>query len=251
MSSEFSFHPRILKQVRLEAEPWVIPSPQPITKPESHTPQEVVQREVEKQRQFLQQQSEALLQQARQEAEALLQQARQDAARILSEAEAKLQQMETQAYQEGLARGEKEGQAQIAKILEQFHAVLQEAYAERQRLLASTETEVVHLILEIVRKILKIEPIINEQVVVRVVRSALQQLGNTVTTKIYVHPADLELLHFHLSQLDPMDLDIVLEADEKISPGGCLIRSEAGVIDATLDSQLDTVIRSFLAVAEG
>lgn len=250
MSSESGFHPRILKQVQIEAEPWVVPSAQPLLAPESQNHEEL-QLQLEKQRKALQRESENLLRQARQEAEALLQQARQDATKILSEAEAKLRQIEAQAYQEGLARGKKEGQEEIAAAVQQFQRLLQEAYAERKRLLSGTEAEVVHLILDIVRKILKIEPIINEQVVVRVVRAALQQLGNTVTTHIYVHPADLELLHFNLSQMESLGLEIVLEPDEKIAPGGCLIRSEAGTIDATLDSQFDTVVRSFLAVAEG
>ncbi|PIQ28122.1 hypothetical protein COW36_05215 [bacterium (Candidatus Blackallbacteria) CG17_big_fil_post_rev_8_21_14_2_50_48_46] len=250
MSSDSFFHPRILKNVQLESERCIVPS--------SENSETLIANAgmaaALKAEAILKQanaQAEKTLEEARQEAAALLQQARQDASALLQEADTKLRHIEAQAYQEGLARGEETGQAKLLEALQAFQSVLLAAQNERQRLLLGTEAETVHLILDIVRKILKIEPIINEQVIVRVVRAALQRLGQSVNTHIHVNPADLELLHFSLSQLQDLALEIVLEPDEKIAPGGCLIRSKAGTIDATIDSQLETVVRSFLAVAEG
>lgn len=192
-----------------------------------------------------------MLKRAQAEAEQILQKARQDAATLIHESEAKMQLLQEQALQTGLAQGKAQGLAQLKQAAELFESVLQEAHAERSRLLEGSEADAVQLILAIVRKVLKVEPIINEQVILKVTRAALQRLSQVAEVQIAVHPADLELLHFNLSQLADLALEIVLEPDEKIAPGGCRIHSRSGTIDATLDSQFETVARSFLAVAEG
>ncbi len=248
MSFDPIFHPRIIKNVQIEGEPCVIPSTSPLSPEAEEAEQQLLaSKTLEKSRQ----ESELLLQQARDEAGRILQQARQDAAQILHEAEVKLKQLETQAYEQGMTRGENEGLAQLKQASDQFDLLLSEAQKERGRMLEEVESEAVRMILDIVRKILKIEPIINEQVVIRVTRAALQRLQQEVSVHVYIHPADLDLLHFNLSHLASSTLDIVLEPDEKIAPGGCLVKSRTGTIDATLDSQFETVASSFLAVAEG
>jgi flagellar assembly protein FliH len=248
LSSESLFHPRIIKNVHLESERCVIPSLQPaVIAGEPLSLEEQTEIIVGKAKQ----EAEQILKQAYAEAEKLLQQTRQDASTLLHESESKIKLLEEQAYKEGLNRGETQALDQLKQTAEIFQTVLKEAQAERQRLLSGTEAEAVQLILAIVRKILKIEPIINEQVILKVTRAALQRLSQARDVEIHVHPADLELVHFNLSLLQDLTLEIVLEPDEKIAPGGCLIKSRSGSIDATIDSQFETVACSFLTVAEG
>lgn len=201
--------------------------------------------------QALEAECQALLTKAQEEAAALLRAARQEAVELVNESRQKIQQQSEQAYQEGLQRGEAAGKAQLQQALEQFQNVMQAALAERERLLAASEQEVVHLVLEVVRRILKIEPLINEQVLIRVVKDALQRLGKQVDVHIYVNPEDVELLHFSLSQIEELALEIVIDADPQMAVGSCRILSRAGEIDANLTTQFDAVVRSFLALAEG
>lgn len=248
MSSDPYFHPRIIKNVQVEDERCVIPALQPAVKAgEPASLEEQTAAILAK----TQADAEALLKQARSEAERILQQARQDAANLIHESEAKMQLLQEQAVQTGLAQGEAKGLAELKQAADLFETVLTEAQTERKRLLEGAEAGAVQLILAIVRKVLKVEPIINEQVILKVTRAALQRLSQVADVQIFVHPADIELLHFNLSQMSELALEIVLEPDEKIAPGGCRISSRSGTIDATLDSQFETVARSFLAVAEG
>jgi flagellar assembly protein FliH len=248
LSSDPYFHPRIIKNVQLEDERCLIPALQPAVKAgEPVSLEEQTAAILAK----TQQEAEAIIQQAIAEAERIVQQARQDAANLIHESEAKMQLLQAQAVQAGQAQGEAQGLGELKQAAQLFESVLSEAQAERKRLLESSEASAVQLILAIVRKVLKIEPIINEQVILKVTRAALQRLSKVADVQIFVHPADLELLHFNLSQFSDLALEIVLEPDEKIAPGGCRIHSRSGTIDATLDSQFETVARSFLAVAEG
>lgn len=181
--------------------------------------------------------------------EAMLAEARTTSAQLLNEAQQKVAQIHQQAEEQGLAQGRTAGQAETRRMLEQAQNILQAAQADRERLLHDSEGEMVQLVLQIVRKILRIEPIINEQVLIQVVRAALERLGKQVNVLIRVHPEDLELLHFSLLQLEELALEIELVPDPAIEPGGCRVISAAGEIDATLQTQFEAVARSFLMLA--
>lgn len=234
---------RIIKQAQLEDEPLFLGDASARASSPAHKAHSL---ERLAQEQYQQKRLEA-----EKEADRIMNEARAEAARLLQEAQQKVTQIEKQAYQEGLQRGEADGRAQHLQALQAFQTVLLEAQNERRRMLANTESEVVHLVLQTVRKILKIEPIINEQVLVRVIRDALERLGQKVDVHIDVNPQDLDLLHFSLTQIEDLALEIVIDTDVQIEPGGCRIRSRAGEIDARLSTQFDAVAQSFLALADG
>lgn len=190
-------------------------------------------------------------QQAQQEAEQILAKARQQASQMLAEAESRVQALEKEAEVRGFMTGEAQAKQETRASLAQLKTVFDGAHQERQRLLAGVESEVVRLVLDIVRKLLKIEPLINEQVLIRVARHALEHLGQKLEVVIAVHPQDIELLHFSLSQIQELALDIVIEPDETIHIGSCRVYSKAGRIDADLNTQFDAIAQSFLAMAEG
>lgn len=194
---------------------------------------------------------EEVLQQAHQEAESILARARQQASQMLAEAETRVQALEKEARQRGLAQGESAARAELSQALDQLQTVFESSQQERKAILLKAEQEVVHLVLEITRRLLKIEPLINEQALIRVTRHALEHLGQKLEVIIEVHPEDVELLHFSLSQLEDLALDIVIEPKEDIHIGSCRVRSKAGRIDANLNTQFDTIAQSFLAMAEG
>lgn len=236
---------KVYKQISIETEPVRLGRAQAQNIESQHKHQHE-----EKQRQ-LEADIQTRLQAAEQKSERMMIEARQESINLLNEARQKVKQMEEQAYQEGLQRGEAEGHAKLQATLTHFQAVLEAALGQRAELLEQAEQEVVHLVLEIVRRILKLEPIINEQVLVRVVRDALQRLGQRVDVHIYVNPEDVDLLHFSLSQIQELALEIVIEPDPEVPLGSCRIASKAGEIDARLTTQFDAIARSYLALAEG
>lgn len=196
-------------------------------------------------------QKEKILQEAQTEAEHILAKARQQASQMLSEAEERVKTLTLEAQTQGRTQGVAEGRAELQQALHQLKSLFENTYQERASLLANTEQEVVHLVLEIVRRLLKIEPLINEQVLIRITRHALERLGQKLEVMIQVHPEDVELLHFSLSQIEDLALDIVIEPAPDIHIGSCRVRTKAGRIDADLNTQFETVAQSFLAMVEG
>lgn len=237
---------RIIKQAALSHELCRIGSD--AGEASQHT-QQRLEAELQAQREACEQACRERLRETELQIEAMLAEARTQSAQLLNETQQKIAQITQQAEQQGLEQGRAAGQAETRRALQQAQHILQAAHFDRERLLHDSEGEMVQLVLQIVRKILRIEPIINEQVLLKVVRAALERLGKQVNVLIRVHPEDLELLHFSLLQLEDLALEIELLPDPAIEPGGCRVVSAAGEIDATLQTQFEAVARSFLQLA--
>jgi flagellum-specific ATP synthase len=79
---------------------------------------------------------------------------------------------------------------------------------------------------------------------VRLMRKALQMVHGQACVKIKANPVDGEtvrrLLHEEIQDTDAVD-NVEVVADKSIEPGGCLIETDFGNIDARIDQQLSTV----------
>jgi flagellar assembly protein FliH len=80
--------------------------------------------------------------------------------------------------------------------------------------------------------------------VIRQVRDALRRVVGVESVILRVHPDDEPAVREHrqplLTGVDSLR-EFVVEADEKIERGGCIIESPSGTIDARLSTQLRQV----------
>jgi len=168
---------------------------------------------------------------------------------ILAEARDQAEQRVQEAYSEGLRRGVEAGRQQFEEAVAQAASAL-EASAEamrgaREQFLVSLEPQVVELALEIARRILQREARTDRDLVTTTVRNALRHLADREQMLIRVNPADLEGLRAQKVRLleDFEDVrEIMVQADEAISPGGCIVESRLMQVDARIEAQLDTIL---------
>ena len=168
---------------------------------------------------------------------------------ILAQARDQADQKVREAYTEGMQRGVEAGRQQFEEAVAQAAAALG-ASAEamrgaREQFLASLEPQVVELALEIARRILQREARTDRDLVTTTVRKALRHLADREQMLIRVNPADLEGLRAQKVRLieDFEDVrEIIVEADEALSPGGCIVESRLMQVDARIEAQLDTIL---------
>lgn len=168
---------------------------------------------------------------------------------ILAQARDKADQKVREAYSEGMERGIEAGRQQFEEAVAQAAAAL-EASAEamrgaREQFLASLEPQVVELALEIARRILQREARTDRDLLTTTVQNALRHLADREEMLIRVNPADLEGLRTQKVRLieDFDDVqEIIVEGDESISPGGCIVESRLMQVDARIEAQLDTIL---------
>jgi len=162
---------------------------------------------------------------------------------------------DAQAYETGLQKGCDDGyQAglqQAADSLANLGQIALELENIKQDLYQRAEKDVVDLALAVSKKILDQELTTNREAVLGVVKAALKKVTDHSQITIRINPADLQTV----KQAEPRlaayfenSSGVSYEADETIGPGGCIIETNFGDIDARLDQQLKTIAETLGSV---
>lgn len=161
--------------------------------------------------------------------------------------------IEHDAFSRGYAEGERAGLAAAAArtdgVLRQVSGSVDELRALRGGILQRTERQVVQLALAIARRIVHREATLDRELVATMARVALDRMGQPATATIRLHPDDFAAMtHGRRST----DAGPQIVADHHVARGGCLVESDFGVIDVSIDAQIDEVGTALLgAITEG
>jgi flagellar biosynthesis/type III secretory pathway protein FliH len=114
------------------------------------------------------------------------------------------------------------------------------------RSLAAEEGAVVTLACEVARTVLGREAATGEDVLRDVTRRALGQVRRARLVALRVHPDAVEATRRAVGQWFPEGMaveEVVVIGDEAVSPGGVVVESELGRVDARLERQLEEIAR--------
>jgi type III secretion protein L len=164
------------------------------------------------------------------EAAQILDAAHAQARKILENAEQERQTAIEAARQEGYEHG-----------LAEWNAAVAEVNAARDRRVAESEPELIRLAVRIAQKIIGEELRTTPETIVNIARECLHGLGRERSLTLRVQPADVDLMRRSIDLLrdaagPQRSIDVV--ADPAVGPGGCLVESEYGVVDARLETQI-------------
>lgn len=165
------------------------------------------------------------------DADALIEEAEDKARAVLAEAERQVAEMITQAADDG----EREGAEQAAHMREEIAGL-------EARMLEEVDGETVKAALRVARDLIVAELQTREDAVVDVAATALSAAKTARDINLRTSPRDAPILRQHKARLVAVltrAKDLEIREDKRVKPGGVLIETEAGVIDAQLDTQLD------------
>src|SRR5436309_14620099 len=163
--------------------------------------------------------------------------------------DARLAALEREAFTKGYAQGERAGAEAAATrgeaMLRRLAETLQELAALRAEMIHKTERQLVQLALAIAGRILHREISLDRELLVTMARVALDRLGDTASATIRLNPEDYaatagarEGASEHKS--------VKIVADPLVRPGGCLVQSDFGLIDISVDAQLTELTAALL-----
>ncbi len=182
-------------------------------------------------------------------ADEILQNARQEAANIVAQAEQNASMIEAAARERGLqdARSEVQSQtaAQVDELRAQMTATIDRIAGLQTDIAARVEVELVEFALEIAKRIVGREVTIDREIAVALVKVSLNKLHDRSTAEVHLHPDDYEYVRTNRAKLEFKGA-LELVADASVSPGGCLIHTETGDIDARIESQFDEMSHGLL-----
>ena len=201
------------------------------------------------------------------EAKCLKAKAAAEADKIIADALEKIKQMEAessanlegekkQAEEQGRVAGQEagfaEGKAEVERLINRSHIVLQRAQDKRTEILEETEQEIINLVLLIARKVVKVISESQRDVIVANVIQALRKVKGRGNIIIRVNLKDLKLSTEHIKDFTNLvegAKSVQLQEDSAVDEGGCIIETDFGEIDARISSQLAELEAKILEIS--
>ena len=160
-----------------------------------------------------------------------------------------LEEVAEKARQKGYADGLAQGQAEAKKQGEQTANELAALWTSMQRPIAHQDSEVSEYLLSLVIAISKLvvrrELTTDEYLITTVLNESLELLAGVESPiTITLNPSDKALVETLLGE---KRLTAELIADAAVLRGGCLVERGHAVVDATIDTQIRTLIEQIVS----
>lgn len=183
---------------------------------------------------------------------AYLDSAREEAEKIVAQANVAAGQVIKTAEQQGRGKAlEAATQTATAKVDQQLNSLLPALQKtadliqqEKEAWMRHWEQRAIDLSIAIAERLIQRELREDPEIPVSVIRQALELAAGQEHVQLHLNPLDVEALgeraQILARQINNLaSLEIV--ADDAISPGGCLVRSEFGEIDHQFETQLERI----------
>lgn len=169
------------------------------------------------------------------DAEQLLAQARSRADEIIGGAQAAFEAERQRGYEEG----------REAALLDQAEKMI-ETVGRTVEYFAGVENEMVELVMSAVRKV--VDGFDDREKVMVVVRNALAVVRNQKQMTLRLNPAEVDTVREQINDLLAAYpgvgyLDIL--ADGRLARGACILESEIGMVEASLEGQIQALRQAF------
>jgi len=164
---------------------------------------------------------------------------------------ARIEALEQEAFSKGYAQGEREGNAAAAEradvLITRLSGTIDDIAALRAGMLHKTERDVVRMALAIAQRVVHRALDVDPELLLAMARVAIDRLGDGVAATIHLHPDDHRaMMAVRARRADAVPAAVALQPDLTVPPGGCVVRSEFGVIDLGLDAQIAELSRALL-----
>lgn len=207
------------------------------------------------------------------EAKAIIDFAKKQAEEMLASTRQEIQQKKIEAikkgYSEGSAKGFKEGYDKGVKDGEKAGAldvekktmhlkanvlnILNHLESSKVDILQRAESDLIKLSIEIAKKITRAKFENEPEIIKTSVASAIKFTALKSDILITLNPADKLIIDSFLPELKAKfeELDKIAVVDNvKVERGGCLVSSKAGMVDHTIESQLQKIYQQLLSVKD-
>ncbi len=176
------------------------------------------------------------------DAKELLKTVQEDAAeykiQVAREAEKSKEAAEEEGFQEGLKKWAAL-QAELEKEIENVHQQVSET--------------VIPVALKAAKKIIGRELELTKETVVDIVINNLKAVAHHKKIKIYMSRQDAEIMEKNKKRLkdvfEKLESLLLIESDD-VKPGGAVIETEGGIINAQLDNLLNTLEKAFESISK-
>lgn len=171
------------------------------------------------------------------EAKELIEKAQEDVEKLLENTKKKCKKLQEEAKEKGFQEG-------LEKLNEQMFYVDQEL----KKLKLDLQKMVLPIALKAAKKIVAKQLDLFPETIVDIVLQAIAPIEESHKVTIYVNKEDKEILDaqkLKLKEILEQAKNITIQEKPDVTRGGCIIQTESGMINATLENQLKALERAF------
>ncbi len=171
---------------------------------------------------------------------------------IIADAEEKADEIKKEAekegYKMGVEEGKREGLSEVSSRLEEALETLNSAIKERKKIIKDAESEILRLALKVAEQIIRSEVSLHRDVCLNIVSEAISRVSDREQIIVKVNRDDLDTIKKYkdriASLVDGVKSLSILE-DSSVEPGGCVIESNLGFVDARIGTKLKAIEEAF------
>ncbi len=200
------------------------------------------------------------------EKERIIGEAKLEAEKIIKGAQAQAEQIRQEAYDSGyktgyekgkdtgFTEGKQQSKAEYEELLSQV--LKQKADMEKQRIemLQNAEEEIVTLALSVAKRIVHSELDLRPEKILAMVRYAIDECNADGKKVLKVSPKDYDEIIKNKNALGlsvDHEEELIIQKDDRLSRGDCIVESDFGIVDAKIDTQLQIIKESFADAGVG
>jgi len=195
-------------------------------------------------------QANAVFEDAQAASERILEEARAEALMLKEEAK---QAGREEGYQKGLEDAKVQLAAQESELQNRYDLIRQQLENDYENQLREAEPRMVDIICGLLHKISGVMITEEQGVMVHIIHNALMGVENTESLSIKVSEDDYAEVYSRfdwLKQQINSNVTVELVSDVKLSKNECMIETDNGIINCSLNEQLDHLVKSLQLLAE-
>jgi len=174
--------------------------------------------------------------------------------RLRMEFAVEMREKEARAYEQGVLAGRSQNEdrysLEMKRRVDNLDKIINELAMLKSRLLKEAEEEMVRLSVQVAEKLIHHEIATNKEVILHVLKEAMKSVLDRDNITIRLHPEDyqhiMEIKSEFLANFDGLK-NVFFQQDEAVKPGGTVIETPHGEVDARIEQQLREVKQALLA----
>ncbi len=167
---------------------------------------------------------------------------------VRREIDAEFENMKQDVFNSGVEEGKNRG-AEIERVkteplMDNLQKLVVSLSEEKKNVMLEAEELIIKLAFQIGSKILQKEVEKDDKIIIQIVKGSLKYASEMTEIKLYLNDEDANVIQTHrrelgLNPISSEGLEII--RDSNIERGGCIVETNAGVIDATVSSKLNQI----------
>lgn len=185
-----------------------------------------------------------------QQIEALVDQANEEAEKILSEARAEAEEIKNaavrQGHEEGLQSGHAKAEQEIASRMQEIEALRRSIEAERDQALKELEPQLLDVILQVFERVFHIQFGEKKEILEYLIINTIMNVEGSKEFRIKTSESNMDYLNAHLPEIRAQvgqEYSLEVISDSALSPSQCVIETDAGLFDCSIDVHLENLIK--------